>query len=111
MLLSLSKNCEYDILSTMEQDLLKLKNDASSLIIAAEDEEELNQIKLAFLGRSGKLTQLVKGVINVPEDRRADVGKTSVGGSMLEGRALLVISPLRRHSREPSKNRTAIVLF
>ncbi len=59
----------------MEQDLLKLKNDASSLIIAAEDEEELNQIKLAFLGRSGKLTQLVKGVKNVPEDRRAEVGK------------------------------------
>lgn len=40
----------------MEQELLKLKNDASSLIIAAEDEQELNAIKLDFLGKSGKLT-------------------------------------------------------
>ena len=59
----------------MEQDLLKIKNDASSLIIAAEDEHELNQIKLDFLGRSGKLTALLKNIKKVPEDRRAEVGK------------------------------------
>ena len=35
----------------MEQDLLKIKNDASSLIIAAEDEQELNAIKLDLMGR------------------------------------------------------------
>jgi phenylalanyl-tRNA synthetase alpha chain len=59
----------------MEQDLLKVKNDASSLIIAAEDAEELNQIKLNFLGRSGKLTELVKGLKNVPIERRPEVGR------------------------------------
>jgi phenylalanyl-tRNA synthetase alpha chain len=59
----------------MEQELIKIKNDASSLIIAAEDEEELNQVKLDFLGRSGKLTLLVKGIKNVPLERRAEVGK------------------------------------
>ena len=59
----------------MEQNLLKIKNDASSLIIAAEDEQELNAIKLDFLGRSGKLTKLVKELKNVPEDRRPEVGK------------------------------------
>src|SRR3990167_10068113 len=59
----------------MEQDLLKIKNDASSLIIAAEDEQELNAIKLDFMGRSGKLTKLVKEIKNVPEDRRAEVGR------------------------------------
>lgn len=59
----------------MEQELIKVKNDASSLIIAAEDEQELNQIKLDFLGKSGKLTQLVKEIKNVPEDRRPEVGK------------------------------------
>lgn len=75
MILSLSKDCEYDILSFMEQELLKIKNDASSLIIAAEDEQELNQIKLDFLGRSGKLTQLVKEIKNVPEDRRPEIGR------------------------------------
>lgn len=59
----------------MEQELIKIKNDASSLIIAAEDEKELNAIKLDFLGRSGKLTQLLKEIKNVPPDRRAEVGK------------------------------------
>ncbi len=59
----------------MEQDLIKLKNDASSLIIAAEDETELNEIKLNFLGKSGKLTELVKGLKNIPEDRRPEIGK------------------------------------
>ena len=59
----------------MEQDLLKIKNDASSLIIAAEDERELNQIKLDFLGKSGKLSHLVKGIKDVPEDRRPEIGK------------------------------------
>ena len=59
----------------MEQDLLKSKNDASSLILAAEDETELNEIKLDFLGKNGKLTLLLKEIKNVPADRRAEVGK------------------------------------
>lgn len=59
----------------MEQNLIKIKNDASSLIIAAEDEGELNEIKLDFLGKNGKLTQLVKEIKNVPLDRRPEVGK------------------------------------
>ncbi|MBI4091807.1 MAG: phenylalanine--tRNA ligase subunit alpha [Candidatus Levybacteria bacterium] len=59
----------------MEQELIKIKNDASSLIIAAEHEAELNAIKLDFTGRSGKLTQLVKEVKNIPEDRRPEIGK------------------------------------
>ena len=52
----------------MEQELLKLKNDASSLIIAAGDEDELTAVKLDFLGRSGKLTELVRGIKKVPEE-------------------------------------------
>ncbi len=66
----------YDILIlAMEQDLLKLKNDASSLILAAEDAAELNQIKLDFLGKSGKLTELLKQIKDVPIDRRPEVGR------------------------------------
>lgn len=59
----------------METELIKIKNDASSLIIAAEDEEELNQIKLDFLGKSGKLTLLLRQIKNVPEERRPEVGR------------------------------------
>ncbi len=59
----------------MEQELIKLKNDASSLIIAAEDEKELTALKLDFLGKSGRLTQLLKDIKKVPEERRPEVGK------------------------------------
>lgn len=59
----------------MEQELIKLQHDASSLIIAAEDEKELNEIKLDFLGKSGRLTILLKDIKKVPEDRRPEVGR------------------------------------
>ena len=59
----------------MEQELLKVKNDASSLIIAAEDEKELNEIKLDFLGRNGKLTQLLKRMKDLPEERKPEIGR------------------------------------
>lgn len=59
----------------MEQELIKLKNDASSLIINAEDEKELLAVKLDFLGKSGKLTTLLKQLRNVPEDSRAEIGR------------------------------------
>lgn len=59
----------------MEEDLLKLKNDASSLIIQAESLDELNSLKLDFLGKNGKLTNLIKDLKSVPEERRPEVGK------------------------------------
>lgn len=59
----------------MEQDLLKIKNDASALILAAEDSKELNEIKLDFLGKNGKLTLLVREIKNIPEDRRPEIGR------------------------------------
>ena len=55
--------------------MLKVKNDASSLIIAAEDEKELNEIKLDFLGRNGKLTQLLKRMKDLPEERKPEIGR------------------------------------
>jgi len=58
----------------MENELIKLKNDASSLVIAAEDEQELNEIKLDFLGKNGKLTLLLKDIKKVPEESRREVG-------------------------------------
>ena len=73
----------------MEQDLLKLKNDASSMIIAAEDEEELTAIKLDFLGKNGKLTLLLKEIKNVPEERRAEDHRVRAERDALGMRELL----------------------
>ncbi len=53
---------------------MQIKNSALSLIIDAADEKELEEIKLQFLGRSGKLTLALKEITKVPREKRAAVG-------------------------------------
>lgn len=59
----------------MEEQLMQIKNDALSLILDAKDKKTLEEIKLQFLGKSGKLTLALKDITKIPLDRRAEVGK------------------------------------
>lgn len=59
----------------MEEELMQIKNSAVSMIIDAADQKELEEIKLQFLGRSGKLTLTLKEITKVPSERRAAVGQ------------------------------------
>lgn len=59
----------------MEEELMQIKNSAVSMIIEASDQKELEEIKLQFLGRSGKLTLTLKEITKVPTERRAVVGQ------------------------------------
>lgn len=59
----------------MDEQLLGIKNEAISLIIQVEDARELEQIKLQFLGRSGKLTLALKDIVTVPIEKRPEVGQ------------------------------------
>lgn len=54
---------------------MQIKNSAVSMIIDAADERELEEIKLQFVGRSGKLTQTLKEITKVPMEKRAAVGQ------------------------------------
>lgn len=54
---------------------MQIKNSAVSMIIEAENKKELEEIKLQFLGRSGKLTLTLKGITKIPIERRAAVGQ------------------------------------
>jgi len=54
---------------------MQIKNSAVSMIIEASDQKELEEIKLQFLGRSGKLTLTLKGITKVPAEKRSEVGK------------------------------------
>ena len=58
----------------MEETLMQIKNSAVSMIIDAADERELEEIKLQFLGRSGRLTLALKEITKVPREKRAAVG-------------------------------------
>ena len=58
----------------MEDELISIKNNAMSLILETEELEDLEEIKLQFLGRSGKLTLAIKNITKIPADRRKEVG-------------------------------------
>lgn len=59
----------------MEEELLGIKNNAVSFILDAQDLKELEDIKLQFLGRSGKLTLTIKEIAKLPKEKRPDIGK------------------------------------
>lgn len=63
----------------MEQEILQqfhsIRTDATGLILSAESLSELNEIKLDFLGKSGRLTIVMKELSKIPEDRRPEIGR------------------------------------
>jgi len=59
----------------MEEELIQIKNAALSLILEAADKKSLEEIKLQFLGRSGKLTLSIKDIVKLPIENRPEVGR------------------------------------
>lgn len=58
----------------MEENLIGIKNAALSLILETEDKKQFSEIKLQFLGRSGKLTLAIKEIAKLPIEKRPEVG-------------------------------------
>lgn len=58
----------------MEEELLRIKNEAVSLILDTKDRDDLEEIKLQFLGRSGKLTAAIKDIAKLPKSKRPEIG-------------------------------------
>lgn len=54
--------------------MISIKNTALSFILEAEDLESLEETKLQFLGRSGKLTSAIKHITKVPIEKRKEFG-------------------------------------
>ena len=59
----------------MEEELMQIKNSAVSMIIEAGNQKELEEIKLQFLGRSGRLTLTMKEMAKLPIEKRPEVGQ------------------------------------
>ena len=59
----------------MEEEFINIKNSAMSIIFDAKDLKELEEIKLQFLGRSGKLTLAIKEISKLPKEKRPEVGQ------------------------------------
>lgn len=59
----------------MEEKLIRCKNEALSLILSSETMQSLEEIRIQFLGRSGKLTLALKELSTIPPDERPTAGK------------------------------------
>jgi phenylalanyl-tRNA synthetase alpha chain len=58
----------------MEEKLLAIKNNAISLILETKSPNELEEIRIQFLGRNGEVTQLLKELPKIPKEERPKIG-------------------------------------
>ncbi len=58
----------------MNEDIINAKNQAMAQIMEAKDNNELEQIRIDLFGKSGKLTNLLKKIKEVPQENRQQVG-------------------------------------
>ncbi len=55
----------------MQEEIISLKNEALAQIIQAGSADELENLRINYLGRNGKITALIKELKNIkPEDRK-----------------------------------------
>lgn len=60
----------------MQEDVLNIKNEAVAQISSAANLDELENLRITYLGRSGKLTLLLKKIKEVSPDARKQFGLT-----------------------------------
>ena len=58
----------------MEEQIAKLTEDCSAEIASAASESELYSVKVRYLGKSGLISELMKGMRNVPPEQRRAMG-------------------------------------
>ncbi len=61
----------------MEQQLREIEKDALSAIDRAQDSKTLQELKIKFLGRKGRLTSILKSLGSLPKEQRPLAGKLS----------------------------------
>ncbi len=58
------------------EEILNLKNEAFAQITTAQTKEELENIRVAYLGKNGKITNLIKKIKNITPEKRNKYGRT-----------------------------------
>jgi phenylalanyl-tRNA synthetase alpha chain len=53
-----------------------LAEEAEAAIVAASSAQELEQLRVRYLGRKAELTQILRSISALPPDQRAELGKT-----------------------------------
>lgn len=61
----------------MEQKLLQMAEEAKKVLEEAKSLEEINAVRIRYLGKKGELTQILRGMGALPPDRRPRVGQVA----------------------------------
>lgn len=59
----------------MEEKLINIKNTALPMILDAESKEELEELRIQFLGKNGLLSEVMKEIKNVSADDKPRIGQ------------------------------------
>ena len=59
----------------MREKLNNLKNEALAMIMQATDSEEIERLRIQYLGKSGQLAELAKGLKDLTPEEKIDTGK------------------------------------
>jgi len=59
----------------MKDQIINLKNEAVGEILEAKSLEELEKIRINFLGRSGKINSLIKEISQLPAEEKKAIGR------------------------------------
>jgi phenylalanyl-tRNA synthetase alpha chain len=60
----------------MRDQIQNLKNEALAQIMDVSSETELDELRIAYLGRNGKINELFKSIKDVTPDERREFGQT-----------------------------------
>lgn len=93
----------------MREQLEKIREEALNQIETSEALEKLNEIRVAYLGKKGELTNLLKGMKNVAPEDRPKVGQmVNEVREQLEGRLEEARTALAKKAREEQLKREVI---
>ena len=93
----------------MKEQLEKIKSEALAKIDASDALEKLNEIRVAYLGKKGELTTVLKSMKDVAPEDRPKVGQlVNEARAVIEGRLEEAKAALAKKAREEQLKREVI---
>ena len=93
----------------MKDQLEKIKAEALAKIEASDALEKLNEIRVAYLGKKGELTSVLKSMKNVAPEERPKVGQmVNDARALIEEKLEATRQDLARKAREEQMKREEI---
>jgi len=90
----------------MKEQLERIKEEALRKIEASDALEKLNDIRVAYLGKKGELTSVLKNMKNVAPEERPKVGQmVNDARALIEAKMEEAKSSLARKAREEQMKR------